>query len=167
MQIKWFSHIFLTHDAQKLLKLRPSRGGTTFSLVPSKKKWYCSLVPQKTKSWFSVFPVPQNCLCSPVPLIFGHLFPFSSIKRPLFPCSPKPLGGPQNSTNCIIDLIDYLSLKTANTQENPFFFQRKQWMHTHLSQHNASKYQWNCILTPPPVWRQTFNLSSKVLLWQK
>ena len=33
-----------------------------------------------------MFPVPQNCLCSPVPLIF----------MPLFPCSPKPLGGPQN-----------------------------------------------------------------------
>ena len=34
-----------------------------------------------------MFPVPQNCLCSPFPLIF----------RPLFPCSPEKIALiPQN-----------------------------------------------------------------------
>ena len=40
-----------------------------------------------------MFPVPQNCLCSPVPLIFMPLFPCSPDKMPLFPSSPKPWEG--------------------------------------------------------------------------
>ena len=42
----------------------------------------------KTKSWFSMFPVPQSCLCSPVPLNFRPLFPCSPEKN--CPCSPVP-----------------------------------------------------------------------------
>ena len=39
---------------------------------------FASLLP-KIKSSFPTFPVPPNCLCAPVPLIF----------RPQFPCSPE------------------------------------------------------------------------------
>ena len=55
-------------------------------LFPS-KKWPCYLVPQKQNLDFYV-PFPQNCLCSPVPLIcliFRHLFPWKNC-----PCSPVP-----------------------------------------------------------------------------
>ena len=42
---------------------------------------WITLIPccPKSKSSFPTFPVPQNCLCAPVPLIF----------RPNFPCSPE------------------------------------------------------------------------------
>ena len=43
----------------------------------------------KSISWFSVFPVPQNCLCSPVPLIVRHLFT----------CSPD-INKPRHEKTC-------------------------------------------------------------------
>ena len=54
----------------------------------------------KSKSWFSMYPIPQNCLCSPVPFIFKPLFlvppppPPPPRQMALFLCSPKLLGGP-------------------------------------------------------------------------
>ena len=59
-------------------------GDGTCSLVSLKKMALFPCSP-KTKSGFSMFPVPQNCLCSPVPLIFRPLFPCSLKKVPLFP----------------------------------------------------------------------------------
>ena len=69
---------------------RPSQWGTC-SLVPLEKMalFHCSLKP---KSWFSKFPVPQNCLCSPAPLIFKSLFPCSPEKIDLVPLFPKTRG---------------------------------------------------------------------------
>ena len=59
-------------------------GGATCSLVPLEKMALLPCSP-KTKSWFSMFPVPQKCLCSPVPLIFRPLFPW---KNALVPQNP-------------------------------------------------------------------------------
>ena len=44
--------------------------------------------------FLSIFPVPQNYLCSPVPIIFRLVFSCSP-EITDFPCSPEPLGGPQ------------------------------------------------------------------------
>ena len=41
-----------------------------------------------------MFSVPQNCLCSLVPLIFRPLSPCSPEINALVPLFPKPLGGP-------------------------------------------------------------------------
>ena len=63
---------------------------------------------------------------------------------------------------CIIDLIVYLSLKIANTQESLLFPTSTMNAHAPFSkQRKQILIKWNCILAP--VWRQT----SKVLLWQK
>ena len=62
----------------------PPRGTCSF---PPWNKLLCYPVPQKSKSWFSMFPVPQNCLCSPIALMF---VPFKTMS--LFPCSPKTPG---------------------------------------------------------------------------
>ena len=53
-------------------------GGVPVPLFPW-NKLACSPVPEIWKIWFSMFPVPQYCPCSPVPLKIW----------PLFPCSPK------------------------------------------------------------------------------
>ena len=71
------------------------------------KKWPCS---PKTKSWFSMFTVPQNCLFSPVPHIFRPLFPWK--KLPLFPCSPKPLGGPQYTKKINFIFLKFMKVWT-------------------------------------------------------
>ena len=68
------------YDMTWIRLLRPSQGGTC-SLVPLKNIALYPCFP-KTKSSFCMFPVPKNCLCSPVPLIF----------RPLFPCSPEKIA---------------------------------------------------------------------------
>ena len=68
--------------------MRPSQG-VPVPLFPLNKS-ACSPVPQKLKKCFLMFPVPQYCLCSPVPLKIWPLFPWNKC-----PCSPKPLGGPQ------------------------------------------------------------------------
>ena len=102
-----------------VLNSRPSQcvAGCTCSLVPLEKK-KTALLPcsSKTKSWFSMFPVPQNCLCSPVPLIFRPFFPRSPEKMPLFPFSQKPLGGPQ-----ILKHLAYM-LYIANGKTNRVLF---------------------------------------------
>ena len=68
-------------------------GGVPFPLLPWKKSAFfpCSL---KSKIWFSIFPVPQNCICSPVPFSFFTFVPLFPWKMALCPCSPKSLGGP-------------------------------------------------------------------------
>ena len=45
-----------------------------------------------------MFPVLQNCFCSPVPFIFRLLFPCSREIHWISPSSPKPLGGSQTSS---------------------------------------------------------------------
>ena len=61
-------------------------------------KLACSHVPKKLKMCcFLMFPVPQYCLCSPVPIKIWPLFPCSPEINALFPlCSQKTLWGPQN-----------------------------------------------------------------------
>ena len=69
----------------------PGGGGGTCSFVPWKNDIFpCS---PKSKSWFSMFPVPQYCLCSPVPFIFRLLFPRSPELNCLIPLFPKTPGG--------------------------------------------------------------------------
>ena len=56
---------------------------------------------QKSKSWFPI-SIPQNCLCSHVPLIFRPLFPCSPKKlMASFFCFPKPLGGFHDQYTCV------------------------------------------------------------------
>ena len=64
---------------------RPSQG-VPVPLFPW-NNLVCSPDPQKPKFCFLVFPVPQCCLCSPVP--FKN---WPEINAP-FPQFPKPLGG--------------------------------------------------------------------------
>ena len=77
--------------------LRPSQGcvcggGVPVPLFP-RKRWPCSLVPQKQNLDFlcSLFP---KIACAPLfPLFLGLCSPVPLKQLPLFPCSPKPLGG--------------------------------------------------------------------------
>ena len=66
----------------------PGGGGVPVLL----KKSAFSLVPQNRNLGFSMFPVPQNCICSPVPFSFRLLFPCSSEINGLIPLFPKTLG---------------------------------------------------------------------------
>ena len=69
----------------------PPLGGTC-SLVPW-NKLACSPAPQKSKICCCfLFPVPQYCLCSPVPLKIWPLFPCSPEINTLFPLFPKTPG---------------------------------------------------------------------------
>ena len=54
-------------------------------------KLACSPVPQKSKICF-MFPVPEYCLCSPVPLKIWPLFPCFPEINTLFPLFPKTPG---------------------------------------------------------------------------
>ena len=68
-------------------------GGGVGYLSPysQKKNRHFPLFPHNLIILFSVFPVPQNCICSPVPFSFRLLFPCSpEINGP--PCSPEING---------------------------------------------------------------------------
>ena len=54
-------------------------------------KLACSPVPQKSKICFLMLPVPQYCLCSPVPLKIWPLFPWN--KCPVCPVPQNPWEG--------------------------------------------------------------------------
>ena len=59
-------------------KYKGPPGGSLFP-CSSEINWLVPLFPKKSKICFLMFPVPQYCLCSPVPLKIW----------PLFPCSPE------------------------------------------------------------------------------
>ena len=87
--------VFFLRDRQCLYKpsvflVRPSRGGPV-PLFPRNKLTY-SPVPQKSKICYLIFPVPQYCLCSPVPLKIWPFFPCSPEINALFPLFPKTHG---------------------------------------------------------------------------
>ena len=69
----------------------PRGGGVPVPLFPW-NKLACSLVPQISKIWFCMFPVPQYCLCSPVPLKIWPLFLCSPEINALVPLFPKTPG---------------------------------------------------------------------------
>ena len=91
-----------------------------------------------------MFPVPQYCLCSPVPLKIWPLFPCSPEINTIFPCSPIPLGGPhylsvlaysQGSkvhtyhTVIIVHIIDICVHKCVRTQFECIFFSKNSICH--------------------------------------
>ena len=87
---------FLSRRRITFAILRPSQGGGGGYLFPCSPEinWLVPLFPKNRKFCFLMFPVPQYCLCSPVPLKILPLFPCSPEINTLFPCSPKPLGRP-------------------------------------------------------------------------
>ena len=88
---------------------RGGGGGGEGVPVPLEKM---ALFP-KNKTLIFYVPVPQNCLCSPVPLIFRPLFPWK--KLPLFPCSPKPLGGLRSEQTVQIQISSACSYMYKNS----------------------------------------------------
>ena len=84
--------------------------------------WLVPLFPKNRKFCFLMFPVPQYCLLSPVPLKIWPLFPCSPKINTLFPCSPKPLGG----SHILFELIDFptcIGLHSSNKLDSI------QWIH--------------------------------------
>ena len=72
--------------------MRSSQGGYLFPCTPE-INWLVPLFPKnRKKKCFLMFPVPQYCLCSPVPLKIWHLFPCSPEINTLFPLFPKTPG---------------------------------------------------------------------------
>ena len=74
--------------------MRPSRwgGGGVWGEVPVPLfPWYklaCSPVPPKSKNCFLMFPDPQYCLCSRVPLKIWPSFPWNKYPFPPVPQNP-------------------------------------------------------------------------------
>ena len=85
--------------------MRPSQGGGVPVPLFPLNKLACSHVPQKSKICFLMFPVPQYCLCSPVPLKIWPLFPCSPEINALFPLLTKTPGR--------ASMMDYLEIFAA------------------------------------------------------
>ena len=117
----------LTRDQNFWFKstIRPSQGIVPVPLFPW-NKWPFSPCSPKTKSWFSMFPVPQNCLCSPVSLIYGPLFPCSLEKYALVPQNPweglNNVARIETSWSWIIFLANAISIFKINFGHKFFFF---------------------------------------------
>ena len=70
-------------------------------------------ITQKSKICFLMFPVPQYCLCSPVPLKI----------KPLFPCSPELIPFSPVPRNPWEGLIGNYSLRPLNIYNVPSWLQ--------------------------------------------
>ena len=90
MRICVFTCVLIWYYTNEALRGGGRGRGYLFPCSPRKYGLVSLFV--KTKSWFSMFPFPQDCLCSPVPIIFRPLFPCSLEKNAFIPLFPKTPG---------------------------------------------------------------------------
>ena len=90
-------------------------GGYLFPCSPE-INWLVLLFPKNRKFVF-MFPVPQYCLCSPVPLEIWPMLPCSPEINALFPLFPKTPGRPYILGKCMIRDKTYLLDQNTLVQE--------------------------------------------------